>query len=1017
MSEALKVLLLEDNRDDALLVRHELKRAGFEVEAVRVDTRVAYEAELKKEPDLILADFTLPQYDALSALRLLKETGLDIPFIIVSGAISEEFAIKCLEEGANDYLLKDRMLRLGPAVRQALVEHRLRKDKRSAEQALSESEKKYRSLFMESREGIITTDLTGTITETNPAFEELIGYERKEIIGRPLFEFFVNPKFRRYLTEMREAYGFARNIEIDFLHKDQHVLHVLVTGSVMKDEKGEPQSFLGILRDITERKRSQREMEVIIAVNAALRTAETSKEMVPVVAKLVQDIVNPEGVAIFLKDPITDRIQLETLTGEWADFSDFSIQLDSVMQAAMLESGTVRHWKAPFDAPELKVSLTPPDLKRLFCIPMTTDHGKVGLIWYGCKDDCVVDSFSLVQVIANISANAIHRTMLHENNLRSLQESEALANISSILNQNLNLETIFRQIVREAVGIIPEAYRSVIHLYDEKTERLHAVALSWYSEDRIETRSLIEIRVSPKNEFDFDVLDEEDIQAASMRVGKGVAGKVIESGQPIIVHDTQDDARYLQIDPGPSIRSILVAPILSGDKRLGTLSVLAAKANEFTQIDQNLVERMCTQASIAIENARLLEAERRQRHLAQAQAELSSLLNESLALDEVLAGVLNHTIRFFNASAANIMLVLENKLNVVRHMGYRGAEELMDTMSVSLEDLEESYEALYRAYFNTEVVVLQYKTEHTTELGRERFGWVRSHISIPLVSNNQVIGILNMESDRLGSFEELEPVQLESFSNSAAVALENARLYADLEQSLATEKATRSQLIQADKLAGMGRMVASVAHELNNPLQTIKNCLFLIEQSFADPEDVDLLDLAMSEVQRLTSIVNRLRDVYRPVHNNEYVVTALGPLMLELEKLLETHLRRNRVDLKMDVAAAKGVSVQVFPDQLKQVFLNLSLNAIEAMQPDGGDLGVSITKNNKMVHISFSDTGSGIHQDDLAIIFDPFYTTKESGMGLGLSICYDIVHNHNGAIKVKNNPEKGVTFTVSLPLN
>jgi signal transduction histidine kinase len=101
------------------------------------------------------------------------------------------------------------------------------------------------------------------------------------------------------------------------------------------------------------------------------------------------------------------------------------------------------------------------------------------------------------------------------------------------------------------------------------------------------------------------------------------------------------------------------------------------------------------------------------------------------------------------------------------------------------------------------------------------------------------------------------------------------------------------------------------------------------------------------------------------------------------------------------------------------VFLNLSLNAIEAMQPDGGDLRISITidRAQNIVNIAFADTGSGIHEDEMSIIFDPFYTTKETGMGLGLSICYDIVHNHSGSIQVKNNPDKGVTFTVSLPLH
>ena len=112
------------------------------------------------------------------------------------------------------------------------------------------------------------------------------------------------------------------------------------------------------------------------------------------------------------------------------------------------------------------------------------------------------------------------------------------------------------------------------------------------------------------------------------------------------------------------------------------------------------------------------------------------------------------------------------------------------------------------------------------------------------------------------------------------------------------------------------------------------------------------------------------------------------------------------------------VWIKAYPDQLKQVFLNLSLNAIEAMQPEGGELtvGTLIDKQENRVGVTFADTGPGVPAADLKVIFDPFYTTKSTGLGLGLSICYDIVHNHGGMIDVENNPRGGATFTVWLPI-
>ncbi|HEY7698924.1 MAG TPA: sigma-54 dependent transcriptional regulator, partial [Vicinamibacteria bacterium] len=137
MSSPIKLLILEDSADDAVLLVRELGRHGFAPEWSRVESRDEYLETLAWPPDVILADYTLPRFDALEALRLLKERGLDVPFIVVTGTIGEERAVECMREGATDYLLKDRLTRLGPAVTRALAEKELRDQKLAAEAALS----------------------------------------------------------------------------------------------------------------------------------------------------------------------------------------------------------------------------------------------------------------------------------------------------------------------------------------------------------------------------------------------------------------------------------------------------------------------------------------------------------------------------------------------------------------------------------------------------------------------------------------------------------------------------------------------------------------------------------------------------------------------------------------------------------------------------------------------------------------------------------------------------------------
>ena len=603
-----------------------------------------------------------------------------------------------------------------------------------------------------------------------------------------------------------------------------------------------------------------------------------------------------------------------------------------------------------------------------------------------------------------------------EEQRRALQESEAIVNISQVLYQDLSLEAIFGLVVQEVIGIIHQAYRAVIHLYDEKNQRLHAVALAEKKNGEIETKTLLQLRVNPRNEFDFQLLEDEDLRFVSMRIGEGVAGRVIETGEGIMISDTRSDERFIPLESTSRMRSIVVAPILGSGQRLGTLSILGDAPNLFGKADQRLLEKLCLQVAAAIGNARLLESERRQTALAQAQAEISALLNQTLSMDEILAGILNHTRRFFGARAANVMLVREGRLEVVRKIGYDRGDVPERGQEIDITALPEGHH-IRRAY-EEGITILAGDTRTPEWQHAGLIGWIRSFACIPLKTGKRVFGMLNVESERVDAFSEQEKERLETFANSAASAVNNAQLYQELTQALRTEKETRQQLIQADKLTGMGRMVASVAHELNNPLQTIRNCLFLIEQSYVDKEDSDLLELALSEVERLTAIVNRLRDVYRPAQADQFVSISLPVLLQDLEPLLETHLRRNLVSLNLQIDDLEETNIMAYPDQLKQVFLNLSLNAIEAMQPDGGELTIStqIEAFGDQVGIAFSDTGSGIPAEDLKVIFDPFYTTKSTGLGLGLSICYDIAHNHGGVIDVSNNKDRGATFTVWLPI-
>jgi two-component system NtrC family sensor kinase len=265
---------------------------------------------------------------------------------------------------------------------------------------------------------------------------------------------------------------------------------------------------------------------------------------------------------------------------------------------------------------------------------------------------------------------------------------------------------------------------------------------------------------------------------------------------------------------------------------------------------------------------------------------------------------------------------------------------------------------------------------------------------------------------------------LRSVGEQAALAVRNAQLHAALQdyaQGLENMVETRTselrtaqaQLIHTEKLAALGRLAAGIAHEVNNPLQPILNCL---EVAIEDaerlmPVDLESLRVAESEVQRIKTIVSRLLDFSRPSAEDRVLVN-LHELVQEVLILTNRQLERMRV--RVDAALEPVEPVTGSPTQLKQVLLNLVLNAVESM-PGGGSVKIETYPDRDGVVIQVTDSGIGMDEEIIPQIFEPFYSTKGEGTGLGLSVSYGIIEGHGGHIEVESEPGKGSRFIVWLP--
>lgn len=266
MNKPLRVLIVEDSETDAQLLLRLLRKSGYEVSSQRVDSPEGMKAALSNGPwDLVLADYRMPQFSAPEALALLKESGLDLPFLVISGGIGESTAVAAMKAGAHDYLMKDNLTRLIPAIERELREAANRAAKRKTTEALRESEMRYRLLWETATDAIVLSDEQGTIHFANPAVEPVFGYKPDELVGQNLA--ILQPESLRhahtsamqgYLRTGRKRLNWQAT-EMAGRRKDGTEIPVEIAFSDMFLEGRH--WFVGFIRDVTERKRTERALQ------------------------------------------------------------------------------------------------------------------------------------------------------------------------------------------------------------------------------------------------------------------------------------------------------------------------------------------------------------------------------------------------------------------------------------------------------------------------------------------------------------------------------------------------------------------------------------------------------------------------------------------------------------------------------------------------------------------------------------------------------------------------------------
>jgi signal transduction histidine kinase len=493
-----------------------------------------------------------------------------------------------------------------------------------------------------------------------------------------------------------------------------------------------------------------------------------------------------------------------------------------------------------------------------------------------------------------------------------------------------------------------------------------------------------------------------------LRVGEGITGWVARHGKPARVGDVTQDKRYVSVRR--DVRSELAVPLeVQGEVR-GVINVDSDRVDAFSADDQELLQELGLQAAKVIHNTWLYEQLRLKVRLIESLSSVSRTINSTLNLDEALRAVTREGCELMRARMCSLMLLDETRewLDLRASHGADGAYLNKPRLGVG----ESLLGVVVRRKKALQVANVQADSRYqNVELARREN--LVSLLSVPLVFAGQTIGALSVYTARPYNFSNEEIRILSALAELSAIAIEKARLY---ERIVDVEE----QLRQNEKLSALGLLAAEVAHEIRNPLTVMKLLYHSLNLKFEakDPRAKDA-QIIESKIEHLNKIVEQILDFARttepklaPVNLND-LVDELG--LLVRHKLSNQGIKLVR-DLQTDLPLVSGDA-----PQLEQAFLNLMLNAAEAMA-DGGTLSirsrvVRARDKSEQVMVEFKDTGGGMTEEQQQRAFKTILaTTKAKGSGLGLAIVGRIIETHHGQIRIRSRAGRGTAIQILLPV-
>lgn len=1029
----LQVLLVDDDPETLPLLQRILSREFPQTQICHVATEQDFQEALEDGKfDVAITDYMLRWSNGFKIARKVKERYPNCPVLVLTASGDEEVAVALLKMGIDDYIVKSpsSIVRLPAAIHNALRIARQRTSARKLEQMLQQSAARYTCINMAILNAHWTGDLVnpifiidrnGVIRLWSRAGERLWGYSHNDVVGKPIWDLFPDSETKERFSEIvRRVFNektLFSGIPLSFRAKNGQTRLTQSRLFPVADESEQVIFCICCNTDVTEQKiaeekslRRQRLLEMVLEWGRKIASSTDLRSCLKQTHRIVCEEIGFDRIGIFLYDPkqnVVYRVLGTDRDGKVDEAPNVEFRVEGGTFEKALRSPTGSVYTPDFTAEyNLRPDHSMFGVKEHMTVPLWAGEKLVGFI---CVDNLISkrpftdEQKEMLRLLAGFVGIAIENLRLMEQKERRTELLEKVWKVS----REIGRITDFRSCILQIRNTVINEFgldRAAVWLYDPKTDTFCGTFGTGRNGELTD-------------EWDQRIEGDRSVRKALK--------------QPRGVFHTRDySATFAPVPPiMEGVKEHISVSLWAGDKPVGAITAdMLFSQRSISEEQIEALRLFSSYAGVAIENARLVEALKQRTELQELLTRLVHLATQRLDIESISRAVVRELSEVMREAALFVFVAEEGNDMVLKAANDIGHEFLTQIgvpigasftkSQIYLTEGELDSSNLFRVGDISQVnhPLLQL-------LASKGF---RSLLLAKMVWQGEWIGAITALREQLDAFTEDEASFFQTVTDHLAVAFHNARLFEKLQRTAEELRHTRAALIRQERLQALGQMASGVAHDINNALVPILTFAELLE-GMKDESLQEVINHVKRAVDDIVNTVQRLRVFYRPKGpDEEFEPVNLNEVVQHVVSMTKPRW--------YDMPQREGVTVEVELDldetlptimgnesELRQAFINLLFNAVDAIVIKGEKLGVVRVRTRRhedWAILEIMDTGVGMDEETKHRCFEPFFTTKkgETRSGLGLSMVYGIVQRHEGKIEVESELGQGTLFRIWFPI-